>query len=57
MTYVGTFEGQTLGGLAIEYQNSTTSDGAFAIVIAKQSDKPKLKNVISQMFESIATNP
>jgi hypothetical protein len=57
LTYTGKFEGQMLGGLAIEYENTTTSDAAFAIVIAKQSDKPKLQKAISQMFESIATNP
>jgi hypothetical protein len=57
VTYTGNYQGQKLGGLAVEYQNSTSGDGAFAIVIAKQSDKPKLKSVISKMFQSIATNP
>ncbi len=57
LTYTGNYQGQKLGGLAIEYQNSTNGDGAFAIVIAKQSDKAKLKKAVSQMFESIATNP
>jgi hypothetical protein len=57
LTYVGTYQGQTLGGVAVEYQNSKTGDGAFAIVVAKQSDKSKLKKTVDQMFESIATNP
>jgi hypothetical protein len=56
VTYTAKYQGQTLGGLAVEYQNSTTGDGAFAVVIAKQSDKPKLKKMVNQMFNSIAAN-
>jgi hypothetical protein len=56
VTYTAKYQGQTLGGLAVEYQNSVTGDGAFAVVIAKQSDKPKLKKMVNQMFNSIAAN-
>jgi hypothetical protein len=57
LDYSGTFGGQTLAGLAVEYQNPKTGDAACAIVIAKQSDRPKLEKAVDQMFESIATNP
>jgi hypothetical protein len=54
--YTSKYEGQTLGGIAVEYQNSTTGDGAFAVVVANQSDKSKLKKVVDQILASIATN-
>jgi hypothetical protein len=57
VAFTGRYQGQTLGGAAVEYQNSTTGAGAFAVVIAKQSDQGKLNKAVSQMFESIATNP
>jgi hypothetical protein len=57
VTYTGKYQGQKLGGVAVEYQNTTTGDGAFAIVVAKQSDKSKLRTAVNQMFQSIATNP
>jgi hypothetical protein len=56
ITYTGSYQGQKLGGVAVEYQNTTTGDGAFAIVIAEQSDKSKLKKAVNQMFASIANN-
>ena len=57
ITYTGTYLGHTLGGLVVEYQNTKTTDGAFAIVVAQQSGKPKLKKAVNEMFRSIATNP
>lgn len=57
ITYSGNYMGQSLGGLVVEYQNSKTTDGAFAIVIAQPNAKAKLKKDINSMFKSLATNP
>lgn len=53
-TYTGRYQGQTLGGLVAYYENSKTGLACFAIVIAKPSDKPKLKKAVVSMFESVA---
>ncbi len=55
-SYTGKHQGQLFGGLVAEFQNTTTGDACFAVVIAKQSDKPKLKNAVNQMFDSVANN-
>jgi hypothetical protein len=55
-TYTGQYQGTKLGGAAVMYQNSKTGDAAFAIVVAQQSDKPKLKKAVNQMFNSIAAD-
>jgi hypothetical protein len=55
-TYTGTHKGTKLGGIVIQLENSTTGDGCFAVVVAKQSDKPKLKNAVNQMLNSLASN-
>jgi hypothetical protein len=54
--YTATHKGQTLGGVVVELQNSKTGDGCFAISVAKQSDKSKLKNAINQMVNTLAAN-
>jgi hypothetical protein len=56
VTYTGKYQGTTFGGLAAEFQNTKTGVACFAIVIAKQSDKPKLKNAVNQMFNAIAND-
>jgi hypothetical protein len=55
-TYTATRRGQKLGGIVVQLQNSKTGDGCFAIVVAKQSDKPKLKNAVNLMLNSLANN-
>ncbi|HEY2214819.1 MAG TPA: hypothetical protein VGH31_07170 [Acidimicrobiales bacterium] len=55
--YTAIFKKQKLGGVAIEYQNTTTKVGAFAIVLAKQAYVSKIKPAAGQMLKSLVTNP
>ncbi len=55
--YTAIFKKQKLGGVAIEYQSTTTKVGAFAIVLAKQAYVSKIKPAAGQMLKSLVTNP
>jgi hypothetical protein len=55
-TYTGKYQGKTLGGIVVQLQNSKTGDAVFAIAIAEQKDKPKLKSSVNQIVNSLANN-
>ena len=55
--YTAIFKKEKLGGVAIEYQNTTTKVGAFAIVLVKQAYLSKIKPAAGQMLKSLVTNP
>ncbi|HEY1827426.1 MAG TPA: hypothetical protein VGF87_05365 [Acidimicrobiales bacterium] len=55
-TYTGTYGKLNMGGLVAEFQNSSTGNAAFAVAIAQQKDKSKLKGAVNSILNSLAAN-
>jgi hypothetical protein len=53
VNFSGTRSGKKFIGAAVEYQNSTTGNGAFAAVIGYAGSKSALKKSANAMFNSI----
>lgn len=56
ITFSGTIDGQKVVGAAVEYQNSTTGNGAFAAVIGTPAAKTALKKPVNNMFNSVISD-
>jgi hypothetical protein len=53
ISFSGTRQGKKFIGAAVEFQNSTTGNGAFAAVIGYRGSKSALKKSANAMFNSI----